>query len=172
MYDYLQRKGHFQLLRTNSLFLEKSRKPLCCRGWRTGKIPHQTSPAPFLSLPLYPHSPPKAPVFLLSSPQGPYLSSPEMSLIWACYKNNNNPNAEKPQKELRATLPPPSPPTSLPIPNRVQNRTQSRHSVQGGGGLGSKQEGWPWGHSVQVHVGDGPNSPHGAPWGLRRWWAP
>lgn len=79
-------------------------------------------------------------VFLPFSPQGSCLSSLETDLIWDCYKNNNNPNAEKPRKGLRATLPSP-PPSSLPIPNRVQNRTQSRHSVQGGGWAGEQAGG-------------------------------
>lgn len=70
----------------NLPFPEKSRKLLCCRGWGPGKSPYQTSSAPFLSLPRHPHSPPKAPSFLLPSPQGACPSILETDLIWIVTK--------------------------------------------------------------------------------------
>lgn len=133
------------------------------------RAPHQTDPAPSCSNPflillltlqvfclcVF--------FFLLSSPQDPCPSSLETDLIWDCYKNNNNPNAEKPWKGLRATLPP-----HPPSPFQTEYKTAPKADIlyRGvGEGLGSKREGRPWGRSVQVQVGDGPRRPHEVPGG-------
>lgn len=79
--------------------------------------PHQqTSPAPHSFL-IPPTSSSEHCRFIAHlTPMAPASPALETDLIWDCYKNNNNPNAEKPQKGLRAThpSPPPSSPHSKP----------------------------------------------------------
>lgn len=111
------------------------------RGRRDGAspLPPISQPAPVLSLPLPPPPPPTAPGALLLSPQGPCPSSLETGLIWDCYKNNNNPNAEKPRKGLRAALPPhPLPPHSKP-----STKPHPKQTFCTGVGAGEQAGGWP-----------------------------
>lgn len=100
------------------------------------------------------------------APASPVL---ETDLIWDCYKNNNNPNAEKPRKGLRATHPSP-PPSSPPFQTEYKTAPKADILYRGLGGLGSKREGRPWGRSVQVQVGDSPAVPMGPLWGTGGEW--
>lgn len=72
----------------------------------------------------------------------PHPSSLETDLIWDCYKNNNNPNAEKPRKGLRVTLPPHRPP---PSPFQTEYKTAPKADIlyRGVGGWGASGRGGP-----------------------------
>lgn len=123
--------------------------------------PQQTSPAPHSFLIPPTSSSEHCRFIALLTPTAPASPALETDLIWDCYKNNNNPNAEKPQKGLRATHP--SPPALLPPPFQTEYKTAPKADIlyRGLGGLGSKREGRPWGRSVQVQVGDSPAVPMG-----------
>lgn len=98
------------------------------------------TPARLPTSPLCPGSPPNAPGVFAFLSQGPCPSSLETDLIWDCYKNNNNPNAEKPRKGLRATLPPSRPP---PSPFQTEYKTAPKADIlyRGVGGAGEQAGG-------------------------------
>lgn len=135
---------------------------ICCKNGRRAVLSPTHKPA------LAPHSfliPPTSSsehyrFVALLTPMAPASPALETDLIWDCYKNNNNPNAEKPQKGLRATHPS-HPPSSPPFQTEYKTAPKADILYRGLGGLGSKREGRPWGRSVQVQVGDSPAVPMG-----------
>lgn len=109
---------------------------LCCRG---AGLRAPTKPALLLSCPyLFTLISSQSSRFLLFSPQGPCPSSLETDLIWDCYKNNNNPNAEKPWKGLRAALPPP---TLLPPHSKPSTKPHPKQTFCTGVGAGEQAGG-------------------------------
>lgn len=109
-------------------------------GWREAPTPAPHTPVLLLSCPdLFPLLLLLLLLLLLqlqglcSSLPGPGPPSLETGLIWDCYKNNNNPNAEKPRKGPRAALPPP-----LPSPFQTEYKTAPKADIlYRGGGWGA-----------------------------------